>query len=468
MDKAIVFDQQRLLVGWRLCDWSPVWYEPLGSEDGDGPVYDGNGAAEIGLYKLSTGDPGYREPMTGEVAWFAPFDWKTFQALEKKEKLALQKQFMADAYKYLSAENRREEKTMEKDFHRLHDTRWYRFFEAAKLYKKRNRQARSSAGIAGAGAGAAEQEQEEDLSEDSGFESNIGQYSRSPADAEMPPPPPPTARRNAAAQNPRTGSSGNISSKRKRETESKRPKIPKANPRAQRHQQDRAAQYSDTADSVPRNSVPRNTRHNSVSLMSGGLGRRSQTVSPLFMGDPSSGLQNRRSNNSASNPTEGTEYEDDYVFSRHPSENSGNGSVSQNHYSTRFSSPVEAGQERNASHPPHQDYRSFSKWGDGEGPTASNIGLRAMSHPRSEPTTTGYVPATHFANERAATEVDPEDYNMGFSDDDAFERAVSESAALESRTNPAIGHGHGMSDSNGHISEDVRRSIEDEDEEDKL
>lgn len=164
--------------------------------------------------------------------------------------------------------------------------------------------------------------------------------------------------------------------------------------------------------------------------MSGGLG----------IIDPSSGLHNRRSNNSATNHTEDTEYEDDYVFSRHPSGNSRDGSVSQNHYSTRFSSPVEAGQERNASHPPHHP---FSKWGDGEG-----AGV----------------------NKRAATEVDPEDYNMGLSDDEAFERAKSESAALESRTNPATGHGNGngMSDNNSHIPDGVLRSIEAENEEDKL
>ncbi|KAI7186561.1 hypothetical protein D0869_08220 [Hortaea werneckii] len=464
MDKAIVFDQQRLLVGWRLCDWSPVWYEPVGSEDGDGPVYDGNGAAEIGLYKLSTGDPGYREPMTGEVAWFAPFDWKTFQTSKEKEKLALQKQFMADAYKYLSTDSRCEEKAMEKAFHRLHDTRWYRFFESAKLYKKRNRQARSSAGTAGAGAGAgaAEQEQEEAVSEDSGFESNIGQHPRSRVDAEMPPAPPSsTARTNVAARNPRTGSSSNISGKRKRETQSKRSEARKAKSRAQPHQEDQAAQSFGAEDSVRDH-----TRHESVSLVSGGLGRRSRTVSPLFMGDPSSGLQDRRSNNSASNPTEGTEYEDDYIFSRRPSENSRDGSVSKNPYSTRFSSPEEAGQERDASHPRNQDYRPSSAWGDVDGATASNISLRATSHPRSEPATTGHVPANHFANKRAATEVDPADYDMGLSDDDAFERAVSESAALESRTNPATGHGNGMSDSDGHIPEEVRNSIEDEDEED--
>ncbi|KAI7546028.1 hypothetical protein KC331_g5869 [Hortaea werneckii] len=461
MDKAIVFHERRLLVGWRLSDWSEVWYEPVGLADEEGHVYDSNGGAEIGLYQLSTGDPGYREPLFGQVVWFPPFDWKTFQTEKRSEKEALQQQFMADAYKYLSADNRRAEKTMEKDFHRLHDTRWYKFFEALKIYKRRNRQARSSAGTAGAAA--AEQEQEEALSEDSGFESNIGQYARTQADTEMPPPPPPTARRHAAARNPRTGSSSSISGKRKRETQSKQSKVPKTNSRAQRHQEDPAAQSSDARDSARDN-----TRHNSVPLMSGGLGRRSRIVSPLFMSDPNSGLQNRRSNNSASNPTEGTEYEDDYVFSHPPSENLRDGSVSQNPYSTRFSSPEEAGQERDASHPPHQDYRPSSAWGDVDGATASNISLRATSHPRSEPTTTGHVPANHFANKRAATEVDPADYNMGLSDDDAFERAVSESAALESRTNPATGHGNGMSDDNGHIPEDVRRSIEDEDTEDKL
>ncbi|KAI6822399.1 hypothetical protein KC340_g12338 [Hortaea werneckii] len=461
MDRAIVFHERRLLVGWRLSDWSEVWYEPVGSADGEEHVYDSNGGAEIGLYQLSTGDPGYREPLFGQVVWFPPFDWKTFQTEKRAEKERLQQQFMADAYKYLSADNRRAEKTMEKDFHRLHDTRWYKFFEALKLYKRRNRQARSSAGTAGAAA--AEQEQEEALSEDSGFESNLGQYARTRADTEMPPPPPPTARRHAAARNPRTGSSSNISGKRKRKTQSKQSKVPKTNSRAQRHQEDRAAQSSDAGDSARDH-----TRHDSVPLMSGGLERRSRTVSPLFMSDPNSGLQNRRSNNSASNPTEGTEYEDDYVFTRPPSENLRDGSVSQKHYPTRFSSPEEAGQEREASHPPQQNFRPFSTWSDGEGVLASDIGLRATSHPRSEPATTGNVSANHFANKRAATEVDPEDYNMGLSDDEAFERAKRESAALESRTDPAPGDGNGLSDKNGHIPDGVLRSIEAENEEGKL
>ncbi|OTA22808.1 hypothetical protein BTJ68_14074 [Hortaea werneckii EXF-2000] len=237
MDQAIVFDRQRLLVGWRLCDWSPIWYEPIASEDEDGPVYDGNGGAEIGLYKLSTGDPGYREPMTGELAWFAPFDWKTFQATEKKEKLALQKQFMADAYKYLSTDNRREEKKMEKDFHRLHYTRWYKFFEAAKLYKRRKRQARSSTGTAGVGAAAAEQEQEEVLSEDSGFESNIGLSSRPRVGTEIPPPRTPASNIDASAR------------KRKRDSQPKRHKVSKANPKPQRRLEDEAPPSFDAEES---------------------------------------------------------------------------------------------------------------------------------------------------------------------------------------------------------------------------
>ena len=186
------------------------------------------------------------------------------------------------------------------------------------------------------------------------------------------------------------------------------------------------------------------------------------------MGDSSSGIQSRHSNNSASNPTEGTEYEDDYVFSRRPSENSRDGSVSQNPYSTRFSSPEEAGQECDAPHPPHQGYGPFSAWGDVQGATSSNIRLRATSHPRSEPATTRYASANHFANKRAATEVDPEnykDYNMGLSNKAALKRAKRESAALESRTNPAMGHGNGVSDNNGDIPEGFYPSIEDDDEE---
>ncbi|KAI7260334.1 hypothetical protein KC343_g1035 [Hortaea werneckii] len=462
MDKAIVFDQQRLLVGWRLCDWSPVWYEPIASEDGDAPVYDGNGGAETGLYKLSAGDPGYREPMTGEVAWFPPVDWKTFQAAEKKEKLALHKQFMADAYKYLSTDNRREERAMEKDLHRLHDTRWYKFFEAAKLYKKRDRQARSSAGAAATAT--AEREQEEVVSEDSGFESNIGQASRLRTDSEMAPPPPPIAKKNGSAGSSGTGRSSNISNKRKRETQSKQAKVPKANYGAQHDQEDNATQSFDAEDSVRHHT----RRQSSVSLMSGGLGSNGGNNPQPFTGNPSSDINNQHSNNFTTAHTETTEYEDDYVFSRRPSENPRVRSRSRTYSSNRFSSPEGTGQERNASHSPHQDFRPFNRWGDVEGATTSNSDLRPMSHPRSEPAINGYMSASPFADRRAATEVDYGGYNDGLDDEQALKRAMRESAAPESRTDLATGYGDGISTTNGRLPEGVYPSIEAGDEEDNL
>ncbi|KAI7183663.1 hypothetical protein KC363_g8123 [Hortaea werneckii] len=444
MDQAIVFDRQRLLVGWRLCDWSPVWYEPIASEDEDGPVYDGNGGAEIGLYKLSTGDPGYREPMTGELAWFAPFDWKTFQATEKKEKLALQKQFMADAYKYLSTDNRREEKKMEKDFHRLHYTRWYKFFEAAKLYKRRKRQARSSTGTAGAGATAAEREQEEVLSEDSGFESNIGLSSRPRVGTEMPPPRTPASNRNASAR------------KRKRDSQPKRSKVSTADLRAQRRHEYEAPSSFDADDNVRRHTP----RQNSISLMSGGLGSNG--------GIPTNGIHDRRSNHFATPHTEDTIYEGDYVFSRLQSENPRGASMSQNHPPTRFSSPEEAEHEREGSSAPYQNLRPFNTWGDGEGAAASSIGLRSISKPRSEPATTGHGSANPFVNKRAATEVDLEDYNDGLSDDEALKRAMRESAVPEPHPDPATRYENEVLNNNDHTPEGIRRSIEDGEEEDKL
>ncbi|KAI7463138.1 hypothetical protein KC357_g8291 [Hortaea werneckii] len=444
MDQAIVFDRQRLLVGWRLCDWSPIWYEPIASEDEDGPVYDGNGGAEIGLYKLSTGDPGYREPMTGELAWFAPFDWKTFQATEKKEKLALQKQFMADAYKYLSTDNRREEKKMEKDFHRLHYTRWYKFFEAAKLYKRRKRQARSSTGTAGVGAAAAEQEQEEVLSEDSGFESNIGLSSRPRVGTEMPPPRTPASNIDASAR------------KRKRDSQPKRHKVSKANPKPQRRLEDEAPPSFDAEESVRRYTP----RQNSVSLMSGGLGSDG--------GIPTNGIHDRRSNHFATPHTEDTIYEGDYVFSRRQSENPRGGSISQNHPPTRFSSPEEAEHEREGSSVPYQNLRPFKTWGDGDGATNSNTSFRVGSQPRSEPAYTNILPGKYATNRRPASEVDVDGYNMGLSDTEALKRALRESAAPEARPHLANRYEDDVLNINDHILEDVRRSIEGEGEEDKL
>lgn len=423
-------------------------------------MYDANGGAEIGLYHHSTGDPDDNEPMAGEVAWFPYFDPKTFQTTKPKEKEALQKRFLANAWKYLSTDDRREERIMEKDFNWPHDTRWFKFFEAAKLYKRRKRQARASTAIAGAGAAAAEQE-EEVLSEDSGFVSNIVQSSKTRAGTEMGPPPPPNSSKKPSAHNSGTVRSNNTSGKCKLDTQPKRRKISKANSTDQRRQEDEVAQSYNAEDSFSRNTP----RQNSLTLMSGALGSSDEHNSQLFTGNPSSGIHNQPPNNFATADAEDTEYEDDYVLSPHPSENPRNRSVSWNHRSTRFSSPREAGQESEDSRPPNH-FRPFSIWGGGEGAAASSIGLRPMSQPRSEPAISGYVSPNSFVNKRAATEVDYEGYNMGLSNKDAFDRACSESAALEPRTSPTTGNWNGMSNNNDRIPKGVQRSIEVEDEED--
>ncbi|KAI7484781.1 hypothetical protein KC351_g4263 [Hortaea werneckii] len=167
----------------------------------------------------------------------------------------------------------------------------------------------------------------------------MGPSTRSPAGTEMPPPPPPTAGGNAPARNLRTGSSSNIPRKRKRQTQSKRSKAPKANPRAPSYQEDEAARSSDAEDSFSRNTP----RQNSVPLMSGALGSEVGNISPRFMADSSSRLPSRHSNNLGNTSTEDDEYDDDHGFGRQPSANTRDGSVAQDHFSNGFPSSVDYG-----------------------------------------------------------------------------------------------------------------------------
>lgn len=89
----------RLCVGYRWEDWTPVWYEPIRSEnqDEDDDEADEQRGPEVGLFRNADGKALPREPLPGQVNWFPHFDPKKFQSSTEAEKKIMQRQFLGDA-----------------------------------------------------------------------------------------------------------------------------------------------------------------------------------------------------------------------------------------------------------------------------------------------------------------------------------------------------------------------------------
>lgn len=118
-------------MGWRLRDWSMVWYERIGEPDAEGN-------ADIGLYRVTTGGPGWREPMEGEVAWLPIFDPARCESKVKREREAMQKQILNDAYSYLNLRDADELLALEERLDQKDFVRWHAWFREAKKWKQKD------------------------------------------------------------------------------------------------------------------------------------------------------------------------------------------------------------------------------------------------------------------------------------------------------------------------------------------
>ena len=125
-------------VGYRLKDWSDVWYEPASEPDIEGE-------AKIGPFKLTTGEPGRRELYEGEVAWHPPFDEKRCESSKYSDKKKMQKQFLTDAYLYLAEKDLEIVRQMEEDLDQPSFSRWQAWFSQARKWKKKKRIAKEAA-----------------------------------------------------------------------------------------------------------------------------------------------------------------------------------------------------------------------------------------------------------------------------------------------------------------------------------
>ncbi|KAK3717072.1 hypothetical protein LTR37_006127 [Vermiconidia calcicola] len=213
MAMHVHFKHERLHVGYRAKDWRDVWFDPKKPDDSEGAeASEDEGAGNrrkkkeepVYYYMSSTGKDIWRAPKASEVYWLPFFDISLCESKDRKDKQALQWQFLMDAHNYLNEKDPVMVDAFERQFDQPGFSRWQAFFRQAQKWKKndlRNRRRRRSnrtqtALQAGAnGAEVAEQvnsDSSDDSEADSTYESVIGGVSgrARAASASMPPPPP--------------------------------------------------------------------------------------------------------------------------------------------------------------------------------------------------------------------------------------------------------------------------------------
>lgn len=172
---VVLFTRGRLHVGFRRRDWTDVWYEPAGDADS-------NGGRDIGLFRLTTGDR-EREPQPGEVHWHPAFDVNNCESKTFRERLNMQRQFLADAHEYLAELDVDRVRELEEQLHDRHFIRWDKWFEHAKKYKRTKMKQRESRRNKGKESDSAED------AEDSTYQSEAEQQRNAQTAAERMPPP---------------------------------------------------------------------------------------------------------------------------------------------------------------------------------------------------------------------------------------------------------------------------------------
>ncbi|KAK4574966.1 hypothetical protein LTR86_000816 [Recurvomyces mirabilis] len=135
----------RLCVGWRIADWTKIYYEPI-IKDNEGDAIDPNDdeEPEMGLYSHGSGCPQKREPLDSEIFWHAHFDLANQPSKVKKHKGVLQKCFLYDAWRYCAETDLARIEEMETTFHRPLSRHWQSWFDMAKKWKKTDSKRRAA------------------------------------------------------------------------------------------------------------------------------------------------------------------------------------------------------------------------------------------------------------------------------------------------------------------------------------
>ena len=106
-----------------------MWFAPEGEPNDEGEV-------EIDLFRFSTGDKDYREPLESEVIWHPHFDPGHCEANNAKDRKRLQKRFLSDAWHYLAATDIAQVRYLEGEMNHPDWPRWRSWFTHAKKFKR--------------------------------------------------------------------------------------------------------------------------------------------------------------------------------------------------------------------------------------------------------------------------------------------------------------------------------------------
>ncbi|KAK5128839.1 hypothetical protein LTR85_000172 [Meristemomyces frigidus] len=403
---SVLFRNNRLGVGLREKDCTIVWYEPIIGEDGK---EEEDGTADIALFRFDTGEPGYREPMEGEIAWFPWYDPDRFPSKKKAERLRLQKQFLSDAHKYCNAKDAAAVRRLEIELHYPEYRRWDAWFAEARKWKrpkmKQRVNRRKAREMTATAAGVDDADINSDTSEDSAYESESEVRARvSKKRGNMAPPPRPS------------GAGG------KRKAKDSGPKGKKQAPKRPK------------PNTSNRSSLASNHQSPSPLFMSGGLGSRRASL----------GRHSTISGSSLDQDEEGN-ISDDYEI-RHPT-------VPPEEHPEQLHTPRATHPHRAKSRSaPHDGIPPFKEWADRNG--AAEHGDQGERERNGSPS--GLLPRLDGDGEDADRMRD--EINAGMDDDQAFRAAMRASQVPEDAKDEQLNGEEGRADG-------VRASIEDDDKE---
>lgn len=193
----IKHEKRRLLVGYRRCDWSEVWYD--GSPH-IAPTADSKDSPELLLYHSPTApSDSPKNPLAAEVNWLPQFDCDNFEANKAAGRRHLQQLFIYRCWQYMESDDRAILK--ENEFARPDQLRWKTWKKAADC-EKASRMNLSSPSGGSSPDHHNDQIAEYDQADDEGFADGRGSVMG---------PPPPRKRKAEIKNSRRTKSRTNLS-----------------------------------------------------------------------------------------------------------------------------------------------------------------------------------------------------------------------------------------------------------------
>jgi hypothetical protein len=189
---------ERLHVGYRGRDSALVWMErDEGESDEDGDGKKNKKKDDFGfIFTIDEEDPHWEGPREAEIYWLPHFCPSWHEAKEPSAKKSMQRETLTNAFRYLSEKDPAAVGGLEQELHSPGFSRWSKWFESAKKWK-RNKLQKVKSQVAAAVAGGFSEKRARDQANyddtDQGYESDDGDLVPPATPRNMGPPARPSA-----------------------------------------------------------------------------------------------------------------------------------------------------------------------------------------------------------------------------------------------------------------------------------